>query len=330
MRAVSLPSNRPADRFYRGGPQIAAFRGIDGVGDHEPEDWVASVTTLAGETERGYSRLPDGRLLVDAIRDDPVGWLGPEHVARFGTDPRLLVKLLDAGERLPMHAHPSGTFASQHLGRAHGKAEAWFIVAGGRVHLGLRDDLPASELARLVATQDTDSLLAALNVREVGPGDVVFVPAGQLHAIGARVFLVELQEPEDLSILVEWKGFELDGESDGHLGLGFDVALEAVDRRRLAEPAVNGLVRPAGFGESVLPVGADAFFRLERHGVDGGCELSAGFSVLVVTDGSVSLDDGQAALDRGSTVVIPHAAGEVALQGSGEVLVCRPPAVPQE
>ena len=61
---------------------------------------------------------------------------------------------------------------------------------------------------------------------------MVLVPAGRLHAIGEGVLLLELQEPEDLSILLEWGGFALDGERDGHLGLGFDLALSAVDHQR--------------------------------------------------------------------------------------------------
>jgi mannose-6-phosphate isomerase len=74
-----------------------------------------------------------------------------------------------------------------------------------------------------------------------------YVPPGVLHAVGKGVFLVELQEPEDLSILLEWRGFELDGERDGHLGLGFDLALEAVECRSRSSEEIRQLVRPAGW-----------------------------------------------------------------------------------
>ena len=135
-----LAANQPADRFYRGGPRIAAFRGERGgaaAGDHVPEDWVASVTTQAGDGSVGLTRLPGtpssnppngGRLLRDAIAGDPTAWLGQAHVEAFGADPRLLVKLLDPGQRLPVHGHPDDAWASAHLGRAHGKAEAWCIL----------------------------------------------------------------------------------------------------------------------------------------------------------------------------------------------------------
>lgn len=324
MDVVSLPANCPPDRFYRGGRRITGFRGVAPGGDHEPEDWVASTTTLFGEPELGRTTLPGGVPLVDAVRADPVGWLGDTHVQRHGADTRLLVKLLDAGQRLPVHAHPDGAFADEHLGRAHGKAEAWFILSPGVVHLGLTDDVDAGELRRLVDIQDTETLLGLLHRVPVAPGDVVYVPPGVLHAIGEGVFIVEVQEPEDLSILLDWRDFDLDGTRDGHLGLGFDLALQAVEHRARSTAELAELVRPAGVGPSVLPEASRPYFRLERIAVDGRSVTDPGFAVLVTLTGSVALDGGPD-LPAGTTAVAPHAAGPLVLTGSGEVLVCRPP-----
>lgn len=330
MSVIILPSNRPPERFYRGGRRISDFRGEPPAGDHEPEDWVASVTTLAGESRLGLSTLPDGRVLADAIVADPLEWLGGAHVSRRGADPMLLVKLLDAGQRLPVHAHPPRDFAHHHLGRAHGKAEAWYILQGGEVHLGFVRDVSVIELFGLVEQRDADRMLGLLHRVSVAPGDVVYVPPGVLHAIGEGVLLVELQEPEDLSILVEWAGFDLDGARDGHLGLGFPVALQAVERRGRSVEEIARLVRPAGVGESVLPAEADPFFRLERAVVDGDVELERGFAVVVVTDGSLTLEtaDGVLAMPRGTTALAPYAAGPLRISGSGELLACRPPRPP--
>ena len=64
---IQLPANQPAARFYRGGSRIAAFRGTAPGAGFEPEDWVGSVTTLAGDDPIGLTTLPDGTLLRDAI-----------------------------------------------------------------------------------------------------------------------------------------------------------------------------------------------------------------------------------------------------------------------
>lgn len=326
MDVILLPSNRPPDRFYRGGHKITAFRGEPPAGDREPEDWIASTTKLAGEEALGLSALPDGRLLKAAIEEQPEVWLGPEHVARFGADTRLLVKLLDAGQRLPVHAHPHASFAAVHLRRAHGKAEAWYIIDGGEVYLGLERGRTVDDLKSLVMSQDVDTLLALLHRIEVSPGDVVYVPPGLLHAIGAGVFIVEVQEPEDLSILLEWRDFELDGERDGHLGLGFDLALEAVECRSRDSEEIRQLVRPAGFGHSVLPEAADPYIWMERVALDGKATLDPGFAVLVVLSGEVDLANGRSMeLIAGNTVLAPHASGPLHLRGHGDLLACRPP-----
>jgi len=325
---IALPSNRPPARFYRGGTRITGFRGEPDAGTNEPEDWVASATTLAGEQSLGLTTLPDGRVLAEAIREDPEYWLGPDHAAVFGDDPLLLVKLLDAGQRLPVHAHPDDEFAAREIGRAHGKTEAWFILEGGSVHVGLKRQVSPDELARLVAEQDTRALLGLLHERRVEPGDTVLVPAGMLHAVGDGILLLELQQPEDLSILLEWSGFDIDGATYGHLGLGFDRALGAVELRARTEAEIDALTTHRASGASVLVKAADTFFRLERHVV--GAEptpLDAGFAIIVVAEGEVRLavDGEELVARRGSTVLIPHAAGGIGASGAGELLVCRPP-----
>lgn len=324
MNPIVLPSNRPPERFYRGGTRISAFRGETGSAPREPEDWVGSTTTIRGEEMLGLTTLPDGRVLRDAIEADPAGWLGEAHARRWGADARLLVKILDAGQRLPVHAHPHDDFAASHLGRAHGKAEAWYILEGGTVHVGLRQDIALETLGDLVARQDVDALLGLLHAIEVAPGDVVWVPPGELHAIGAGVLLLELQQPEDLSILLEWEGFEIDGPGEGHLGLGFDLALAAVTTTARSRTQMAALVHAAPTSGSVFPWDADRYFRLVRMPVHGAAVLEPGFSIVVVVRGAVDLA-GQA-LAAGATVLVPAATGRLEVSGAGELLVARPPA----
>jgi mannose-6-phosphate isomerase len=320
---VRVPSNRPPERFYRGGARITAFRGEPPAAEYEPEDWVGSTTTVFGDPALGLTRLPDGRLLRDAIEADPLGWLGPAHVGRWGADLRLLVKLLDAGQRLPVHAHPDDVFADRHLGHAHGKAEAWYILEGGTVHVGLTRDVVTEELATLVADQDVTALLAVLHAVEVAPGDVVWVPPGELHAIGAGVLLLELQQPEDLSVLLEWQGFAIDGARAGHLGLGFELALQAVNRSARTAQQVRALIRTAPADGSVLPPDADRYFRLERLAIDDSRQVAPGFAILVITRGELVLGDVPA--PSGSTFLLPAAEGPIAVRGPGELLIARPP-----
>src|SRR3981081_808480 len=116
------------EMFYRGDGRIDRFRGTSGHEDR-PEDWIASVTSRFGTETDGMTRLPAGSLLAEGGAADPAAWLGPDHMARYGADTGLLVKLLDAGQRLPVHVHPDRSFAAEHLASPHGKTEAGIVVA---------------------------------------------------------------------------------------------------------------------------------------------------------------------------------------------------------
>lgn len=324
MKPIPLPANQPAARFYQGGQKIAEFRGLTAWEPHTPEDWVGSTTAVRNQAPTGMSQLEDGRYLADAISADPTSWLGPEHHARYGDDAMLLVKLLDAGQRLPVHAHPDGEFAASHLSALHGKAEAWFILTAGTVYLSLTRDLTASELHSYVETQDISQLLSTMHEIDVQPGDCVFVPHGVLHAIGQGVFLAEVQEPEDLSILLEWDGFELDGPRDGHLGVGFELALTAVEATARSTAEVEALIRRGVTSGNALCDEAAPYFRLDR--INGEETIPAGFGILIALDGPVTLESHEARpleLAPGSTTLIPYAAGECRV--SGQALLARPP-----
>jgi mannose-6-phosphate isomerase len=314
VKPLRLPPNQ-LSRFYLGGERIAALRGTTLKDDHTPEDWVGAVNTSFGQQSEGLSRLEDGSLVRDAIQADPEAFLGPEHVARHGTDTSLLVKLLDAGERLPVHYHPGRAFAAEHLDSDHGKTEAWLIVEaepGAAVHVGFKEAPDPDTIAGWLETQDTQAMLSALHELPVRPGDAVFVPAGTAHAIGAGILMVELQEPTDFSILLEHDPFGVTDEAGATLGLGWDTALAALDRRATDAPTAS----------QALPQAADAYFRAER--LTAPATLDQGFSILVVLDGSGRLGD--LAVNRGDTMLVPHAAGAARLEGNVTVLRCRPPA----
>ena len=316
MKPVLLPPNQ-FHRFYKGGARIDALRGEPQGEDGRPEDWVGSTATSWGSATEGLSRLADGTILKEAIEANPEAYLGAEHVAAYGADPGLLVKLLDAGERLPVHYHPGRAFAKEHLGLRYGKTESWLILEadpGAAVHVGLKEPLDAETARRWVDEQDADTMLAALHEVPVKAGDAVLVPAGTLHAIGGGILLLELQEPTDLSVLVEWKRFGVDSGPE-HLELGWDTALQSLDYEPI-DPAA--LTQPTGGG--LLPKEADPYFRAQR--IETGDTLDQSFSILLITRGEGEV--GGLRVQRGSTVLIPYAAGEVATAGV-EAVRCLPP-----
>jgi mannose-6-phosphate isomerase len=267
--------------------------------------------------------------IADVIAADPVAWLGKEHVARYGPDPALLVKLLDTGQRLPLHVHPDRGFAAKHLASPYGKTEAWIVLEaepGAEVRLGFTRDVTDAELAGWVRQQDVESMLAATNRVPVTAGDTMVCPAGMPHAIGDGILVVELQEPTDWSLFLEWRGFPL--SPDGvTLGLPLDEALACVSRQACPAERLRSLRgRPLNQAVgSLLPEAAAPFFVAERVG--GGEGFAAGYSVLIVTEGSGMLrtETGTPVpLGRGSAAVLPYATGASTLTGDLRAVRCCP------
>lgn len=339
---VRLPPN-PIEHLYLGGDLIAALRGGPG-GPNRPEEWLGSTTTRFGTVDDGLTVI-DGVPLRDLIEAAPEDWLGAAHVERYGTSPALLVKLLHAGQRLPVHLHPSRSFAARHLDCPFGKSEAWLVLDRDRsdttVYVGTNRPVERGRWEELMAAQDGDAMLELLNPVAVEPGDGVFVPAGSPHAIGEGLLVLELQEPTDFSILLEWEGFKFDGPNDGHLELGFDTALDAINPSAFAAERLDELIRRQGASgdrstvRRTLPPTADPYFELHRlapaSASDDGesATLPRSFGVLLVTDGSGELVSaggaGEVAISRGDAYVIPHVSGPVALTGDLTAYFATPP-----
>lgn len=321
-RPWRLLPNR-VSRFYRGGLLLDRFRGrADAADNDRPEDWIGSATRAwtppgAPLTEEGLSRATVGdeeRRILDIVKADPASVAGADLAATATTG--ILVKLLDAGIRLPVHAHPTRAFARDRLGSTFGKAEAWIVlgtrdVAGEpppHVRLGFRRDVDRAELRRWIDEQRTDELLASMVDRPAHAGEVWFVPPGTPHAIGAGVFILEVQEPTDFSIVLETAGFPIDRD-DANIRLGWDVAIDAIDGRGLGDTKVAGL---HSFIDDGLPAGAAPFFWARRIVVDGERRLEVPprfvIGVVVAGRGTVVATGGTLDVGAGDAFALPAAA----------------------
>jgi mannose-6-phosphate isomerase len=331
VSAEKLPSNQ-FDHFYRGGNRIGKLRKGPG-GPMRPEEWIASTTTRFGEKVNGLSVLANGKLLRDEVMNDPQHWLGSDHVKKYGSSTEILVKLLDPDQRLPVHYHPDRKFASDKLDLAHGKTEAWIILdapIGAKVGVGFNRKMSKSEVAELVSKHDSQGLLDSLMFLEVSAGDVVFVPAGVPHAIEAGIFVLELQEPTDLSILLEWDGFAVDGDKDGHLDLGYEVALDALRLEPLTEQEISQIItrfdKEKNTSQRIFNSIADDFFRADYLSGDNAV-VDAGFGILLILEGTGKLefsDSNTLQVEAGDAVVIANAAGSFTLRGATGI-ISRPP-----
>jgi mannose-6-phosphate isomerase len=150
---------------------------------------------------RERSKSPGGRTDLRPWSDagratGKIGEIWYERRDPAAHEPSLLLKLLFTLEPLSVQVHPGDAFA-QSMGEAHGKSEAWYVLSaepGGRIALGLDRRLTSEQLREAIAN---GSIAKRIAWRQVASGDVIDVPAGSIHAIGAGLVIAEIQQRSD-------------------------------------------------------------------------------------------------------------------------------------
>ena len=276
---IKLPPN-PIRHFYRGGPAIAELRGIDVGGDHSPEEWIGSASTLFGESERGLSRLPDGALVRDALAADPEGWLGAAHAARFGAEPRA------AGQAARRRRAPARPPPPRRRLRARAPRPGLRQDRGVDRHRGARGRAGRRRLARgrrartrcarwVARRRTTTRCSARCNPLAGERGRRGLRPRRRRPTRSATgILIVELQEPTDLSILLEWEGFGIDDEQAGDAGPRLGRRAGQRRARRARREALRG-PRADGAVAELLPAAAAPFFSAQRVAPGGGSVAAA-------------------------------------------------------
>jgi mannose-6-phosphate isomerase len=254
------------------------------------------------------NRVLNGELAGQTIAELR-GTMGREltgHVSPEALFP-LLTKLIDAREALSVQVHPDDSFACLLEGEPNGKTECWYVIEatpGAELTYGFARATSADEYAGLVAEGRLENVLRSLPVRA---GDVVYIPAGTVHAIGAGIVLFELQQTSDVTYRIyDWNRRDAAGKSRE---LHVDKAQQVLNFDR----ETAGIVRPLRHaGSSCSTLVAAPYFSLEKveatgeqistyNSPVGVCALS---QALTVSVGDISV-----VLDRYSSLVIPAAAG---------------------
>ena len=177
--------------------------------------------------------LPEDQSVVAAgpaqgiVLDEILGHWGKDLLGSAALDGGrfpLLVKYIDACQTLSVQVHPDAEVAARLGGRP--KSEAWYIMdvaPGGAIYLGLQPGVTREMMQQAMADGGVEELLIKV---EVKPGDLVPVPPGTVHAIGAGVLLAEVQQPSDTTYRVyDWGRMGLDGKPRQ---LHLDQALDSI------------------------------------------------------------------------------------------------------
>ena len=307
-----------------GGNAIARYKGEDLPGSDIGESWELSA--LPG-CESVVAEGPyAGKSLSELTSEFGVELLGEEVAGRYDGRFPLLVKFIDAKENLSVQVHPDDKLArSRH--NCPGKTEMWYVISaaeGSRIYSGLKRTLSIEEYVSHVEQGSFFELVAS---HESRPGDIYYLPSGQVHAIGAGNLLAEIQQPSDITYRIfDYKRKDAEGRERT---LHTEMAIDAID---LTGGKDFRLPRPSDSHADVELLSCDYFTVRRLKGSSRENETAnsvnlaltgRSFLVVMCIEGSLTAacEEGSVRLTEGHTALIPASCSTLTLTGDATTLL---------
>lgn len=234
----------------------------------------------------------------------------------------VLIKFIDALQDLSIQVHPDDEYGLEHENE-YGKTEMWYILEaepGAKIYYGTNKDLTKDEFK---ASIDDQTVLDNLNHVEVHKGDVIFVEAGTIHAIGAGIVICEIQQNSNTTYRVyDFHRKDADGNlRDLHVDKALDVSTLT---------PLNSDFKPQGNLEEYenytkQMLATSDYFKTTRFEVDGSFTDhvdNESFKSIIVTEGAITLRDNETLVDlqKGQSAFIDAGSGDVEVSGQGTYL----------
>ena len=301
-----------------GGERIAIYKGIDtdqhAIGESWEVSGVPGHESVVVEGEDTGLTLPQ---LIDRYRGALVGEAVCE---KYGNTFPLLVKLIDAKRDLSLQVHPNDELAMKRHG-SRGKTEMWYIIdadEGASIYAGLSQSITPDEYERMVADNTVMDVVAR---HESHAGDLFFLPAGRIHAIGAGNLLAEIQETSDITYRIYDYG-RLDANGQPRQ-LHTELAKDAIDYNVYGN--YKSVYEHVSSGEARL-IKCD-YFDICKVVVTCACDIDASqcdsFRIIMCLEGAVEVVDNFSnvtEMHRGETILVPAATSSLHITGEATLL----------
>jgi len=191
--------------------------------DHCGESWeISAIEGNVSVVSNGFfAEDNDLNELIEVYMGD---LLGDKVYDQYGLGFPLLIKYIDATDDLSVQVHPDDQLAQERYGM-NGKTEMWYVIEadkGAGLYVGFKDGVTREQYCDAVDAGIVDQLL---KFHPVKPGDLFFIPAGTVHAIGKGVLLAEIQQPSDVTYRIfDWNRVDEQGNSrELHVDEAFDA-----------------------------------------------------------------------------------------------------------
>ncbi|MDR0795472.1 MAG: class I mannose-6-phosphate isomerase [Tannerella sp.] len=294
-----------------GGTSIRPFKGMNPSDVKTGESWELS------HVEGNYSVVANGALAGLTIDDliDTYGaqLVGDKVIRRFGRTFPLLIKWIDACDNLSVQVHPDDAMADT---RHHswGKTEMWYVVKaspGAALYSGFSQSIDSDEYERRLAD---NRIMDVLKRYDVKAGDVFFLPAGRVHAIGAGCLIAEIQQTSDITYRIyDYNRKDANGK---YRDLHTDLAKEAIDYTVCPDYRTAYTPQP----NHVVPLASCNYFTVNllelNLPAERDCTTLNSFIVYVCTQGKATLRDDRLngiTIHQGQTVLISAETKKISL-----------------
>lgn len=237
----------------------------------------------------------------------------------------LLIKFIDAHDNLSVQVHPGDDYALRVEGE-YGKTEMWYVMdaaPGAELFYGFQHEITKEEFRRRI---EESTLLDVVRRVPVKKGDVFFIPAGTLHAIGKGILICEIQQNSNTTYRIyDYGRVGTDGKPrDLHIDKALDVVrLAPATQRAASSPPIDIFS-----GAEVRLLAACDYFTVYHLSIASKCSLTAGtdsFHALTVLDGSLILraETEDLHIQKGESVFLPAGLGRYELYGNGELILSK-------
>ncbi|KXG76247.1 type I phosphomannose isomerase catalytic subunit [Thermotalea metallivorans] len=262
-----------------------------------------------------------GRTLEELVREYPEEMLGENHKI-YGENFPLLIKFIDANDKLSVQVHPDDAYALVHEG-SQGKAEMWYIVyaeKGAKVIWGLKKGVDRQTFE---AALKKNALEEVLEEREVKTGDLLFIPGGVVHGIGKGIILAEIQQNSDITYRIyDWNRRGLDGKTrEIHLRQALEVIKFCNFQDEVCQETIT-----SGQGWTTKIYSFCPYFMVEAIEIEGtylGHLHGERFEIVICVEGAMQLIYGEGKgedFHRGETLFLPARLGDYGIKGKGKIL----------
>lgn len=276
------------------------------------------------------------RSLGEVVDELGTSLLGEQAVAIFGQRFPLLAKFIDANAQLSVQVHPKDHYANTFEDGKLGKTEFWYVLSadpGATIVHGFKTATTPEQVRNAIEQVQLEELIY---LETVQPGDVIFVPAGTVHAIGSGILLYELQEYSDVTYrMYDYGRISTNGKPrELHIERSLEVSHYISSPQIKMQPV--RIAQTETYEDRCL-VACDYFLTREILLKAGVFQATTQGSCIILTslgaDVQIFYGDrlGQSEhFSRGHTIVLPAALGDFKIEGSGALLYSYVPAPDDE